>query len=130
MKKNIKLKKDGKVRNGFEVLKFLDPSPKKFKKFFNLTITQKLLTKLYFDSKYDVFYEREKKSFDQLNKNKNMKLTNINFNEIPSLSKEILEKLNKHKPENLYDAGKISGITPSALFQIVKHKKVKGTNVA
>ncbi len=130
MKKNIKVKKDGKVRNGFEVLKFLDPSPKKFKKFFNLTITQKLLTKLYFDSKYDVFYEREKKSFDQLNKNKNMKLTNIDFNKIPSLSKEILEKLNKHKPENLYDAGKISGITPSALFQIVKHKKVKGSKVA
>ena len=130
MKKNIKVKKDGKVRNGFEVLKFLDPTPKKFKKFFNLIITQKLLTKLYFDSKYDVFYEREKKSFDQLNKNKNMKLTNINFNKIPSLSKEILEKLNKHKPESLFDAGKISGITPSALFQIVKHKKVKGTKVA
>ncbi len=130
MKKNIKVKKDGKVRNGFEVLKFLDPSPKKFKKFFNLTINQKLLTKIYFDSKYDVFYEREKKSFDQLSKNKNMKLTNMDFNKIPSLSKEILEKLNKHKPENLYDAGKISGITPSALFQIIKHKKVKGTKVA
>ncbi len=130
MKKNIKVKKDGKVRNGFEVLKFLDPIPEKFKKFFNLTVTQKLLTKLYFDSKYEVFYEREKKSFDQLNKNKNMKLTNIDFNKIPSLSKEILEKLNKHKPENLYDAGKISGITPSALFQIVKHKKIKGTKIA
>ncbi len=130
MKKNIKVKKDGKVRNGFEVLKFLDPSPDKFKKFFNIKITQKLLTKIYFDSKYDVFYEREKKSFDQLRKNKNMKLTNINFNKIPSLSKEILEKLNKYKPENLNDAGKISGMTPSALFQIVKHKKVKGSKVA
>ncbi len=130
MKKNIKVKKDGKVRNGFEVLKFLDPSPEKFKKFFNIKISQKLLTKIYFDSKYDVFYEREKKSFDQLRKNKNMKLTNINFNKIPSLSKEILEKLNKYKPENLNDAGKISGMTPSALFQIVKHKKVKGSKVA
>ena len=130
MKKNIKVKKDGKVRNGFEVLKFLDPSPEKFKKFFNIKISQKLLTKIYFDSKYDVFYEREKKSFDQLSKNKNMKLTNINFNKIPSLSKEILEKLNKYKPENLNDAGKISGMTPSALFQIVKHKKVKGSEVA
>ncbi len=130
MKKNIKVKKDGKVRNGFEVLKFLDPSKDKFEKFFNFTITQKLLTKIYFDSKYDVFYEREKKSYDQLYKNKNMNLTNIDFNKIPSLSKEILEKLNKHKPENLHDAGKISGITPSALFQIVKHKKVKGNKVA
>ncbi len=130
MKKNIKVKKDGKVRNGFEVLKFLYPSPNNFYQFFNIKISQKLLTKIYFDSKYDVFYEREKKSFDQLSKNKNMKLTNIDFNKIPSLSKEILEKLNKHKPENLYDAGKISGITPSALFQIVKHKKDKGKKVA
>ena len=130
MKKNIKVKKDGKVRNGFEVLKFLDLNIEAFEKFFGIKINQKLLTKLYFDSKYEVFYEREKKSYDQLNKNRNMNLKNIDFNKIPSLSKEILEKLNKFKPNNLYDAGKISGITPSALFQIIKHKKVKGTKVA
>ena len=130
MKKNIKVKKDGKVRNGFEVLKFLDLSTKTFENFFGIKINQKLLTKIYFDSKYEVFYEREKKSYEQLSKNKNMNLKNIDFNKIPSLSKEILEKLNKLKPENLYDAGKISGITPSALFQIIKHKKVKGVKVA
>ena len=130
MKKNIKVKKDGKVRNGFEVLKFLNPSIDDFKNFFNISINQKLLTKIYFDSKYEVFYDREKKSYEQLNKNKNMNLKNVDFNKIPSLSKEILEKLNKFKPENLYDAGKISGITPSALFQIVKHKKIKGDRVA
>ena len=129
MKKNIKVKKDGKVRNGFEVLKFLDLNIETFESFFGIKINQKLLTKIYFDSKYEVFYEREKKSYDQLNKNKNMNLKNIDFNKIPSLSKEILEKLNKIKPENLYDAGKISGITPSALFQIIKHKKVKGVKV-
>ena len=129
MKKNIKVKKDGKVRNGFEVLKFLDLNVEVFEKFFGIKINHKLLTKIYFDSKYEVFYEREKKSYDQLNKNRNMNLKNIDFNKIPSLSKEILEKLNKFKPNNLYDAGKISGITPSALFQIIKHKKVKGTKV-
>ena len=130
MKKKIKVKKDGKIRNGFEVLKFLDPTTNNVKKFFNITINQKLLTKIYFDSKYEVFYERERKSYDQLNKNKNMNLTNIDFNKIPSLSREILEKLNKYKPVNLHDAGKISGITPSALFQIIKHKRIKGTKVA
>ena len=80
--------------------------------------------------KRQVFYERERKSYVQLNKNKNMNLTNIDFNKIPSLSREILEKLNKYKPVNLNDAGKISGITPSALFQIIKHKKIKGTKGA
>ena len=130
LKKQIKVKLDGKIRNGFEVLKFLEPNTKAFENFFKMKITNKIFTKIYFDSKYEVFYAREKKSFEQLEKNKNMNLTNIDFNKVPSLSKEILEKLNKIKPQNLYDAGKISGITPSALFQIVKFKKFKGSKVA
>ena len=28
------------------------------------------------------------------------------------------------------NAGKISGVTPSALFQIIKHRKTKGSKVA
>ena len=53
-----------------------------------------------------------------------MKLTNIDFNKIP-LSKEILEKLNKHKPENLYDARKFH-ITMH-FFKLLNIKK--GTKV-
>ena len=83
---------DGKVRNGFEVLKFLDPSPDIFFKFFKINIDQKL-TKLYFDSKYDVFYERERKSYDQLDKNKNMNLQNIDFNKIPLYLEKYLRNL-------------------------------------
>ena len=130
LKKNIRVKLDGKMRNGFEVLKFLEPDIKIFEKFFKIKISHKIFTKIYFDSKYDVFYDREKKSYEQLEKNKNMNLLNVDFNKIPSLSKEILEKLNKFKPQNLYDAGKISGITPSALFQIVKYKKMKNRKIA
>ena len=130
MKKQIKVKFDGKIRNGFEVIKFLEPNINAFENFFKIKINNKIFTKLYYDSKYEVFYDREKKSFEQLEKNKNMNLSNVDFNQVPSLSKEILEKLNKFKPQNLYDAGKISGITPSALFQIVKYKKFKSTKVA
>ena len=130
LKKQIKVKLDGKIRNGFEVLKFLEPDIKIFEKFYNIKISHKIFTKIYFDSKYEVFYDREKKSHEQLEKNKNMNLSNIDFNKIPSLSKEILEKLNKIKPQNLHDAGQISGITPSALFQIVKHKKIKNRKIA
>ena len=67
---------------------------------------------------------------EALPKSSLMSMSSLTEYKIPSLSKEILEKLNKFKPENLYDAGKISGITPSALFQIVKHKKIKGDRVA
>ena len=130
LKKQIKVKLDGKIRNGFEVLKFLEPDIKVFENFFKIKISHKIFTKIYFDSKYEVFYDREKKSHEQLEKNKNMNLLNVDFNKIPSLSKEILEKLNKFKPQNLYDAGKISGITPSALFQIVKYKKIKNRKIA
>ena len=39
-----------------------------------------------------MFFTREKKkSFDQLSKNKNMKLKNIDFNKIPSCLKKFLK---------------------------------------
>ena len=78
-------------------------------------------------------FKRESTSLDEATQH--VSISNITSKECVvdekvSETPKILEKLNKHKPENLYDASKISGITPSALFQIVKHKKVKRTKVA
>ena len=129
LKYGIKTKLDGKIRNGFEVLKLMDPDINLFKRLFNIIINKKLLTKIIFDSKYEVFYEREQRSKDLLIKNQRFKLKGLSFKSIPSLSKEVVEKLEKHKPENLDDASKISGMTPSALFQLLSFKKSKSRNV-
>jgi tRNA uridine 5-carboxymethylaminomethyl modification enzyme len=37
----------------------------------------------------------------------------LNFNELVSISTEARQKLNKIKPENIGQAGRISGVSPS-----------------
>ncbi|MDB9776310.1 tRNA uridine-5-carboxymethylaminomethyl(34) synthesis enzyme MnmG [Alphaproteobacteria bacterium] len=129
LKFGIKTKLDGKMRTGFEVLKLLDDDIILFKKIFGIKIEKKLLTKIIFDSRYEVFYDREEKAKELIMKNQSFKLRGISYKNIPSLSKEIIEKLEKHKPENLDDASKISGMTPSALLQLLSYKKHKVKNV-
>ena len=128
LKLKIKTKLDGKMRSGFEVLKLIPDDPSVFKKIFGMKIEKKLLTKIIFDSKYHVFYEREERSKDLISKNQAFKLKGLSYKNIPSLSKEIIEKLEKHKPENLDEASKISGMTPSALLQLLSYKKSRVKN--
>ena len=40
---------------------------------------------------------------------------NINYKSISGLSLEVIEKLNKIKPATIYEANRISGITPAAV---------------
>ena len=129
LKFNIKTKLDGKVRTGFEILKLLDDDVDKFHNIFGIKINKKLLTKIIYDSKYEVFYDREERAKDLILKNQAFKLKGFKFKNIPSLSKEIIEKLEKHEPENLDDASKISGMTPSALMQLLSYKKTRAKNV-
>ena len=125
----IKTKLDGKMRTGFQVLKLLKDDTNIFEKIFGIKIEKKLLTKIIFDSRYEVFYSREEKAKDLILKNQAFKLKGLSFKNIPSLSKEIIEKLEKYKPENLDDASKISGMTPSALLQLLSYKKNKIKNI-
>ena len=75
----IKSKLDGKMRTGFEVLKLINDDPSIFKKIFEIKIDKKLLTKIIFDSRYEVFYEREERSKELLLKNQNFKLKILIF---------------------------------------------------
>ena len=44
---------------------------------------------------------------------------NINYNLIKTLSNEVREKLNKHRPVNISAASKIQGITPASIIAII-----------
>jgi len=64
--------------------------------------------------KYEGYIEKEKESAAKLLKLEKIKIPkDILYKEIPSLSSEAVEKLTKEKPENLNQASKISGVSPS-----------------
>lgn len=51
----------------------------------------------------------------------------LDFTDVSGLSKEVQQKLNKHKPETMGQVSRISGITPAAIALMLVHLKKKQT---
>ncbi|MCF7888221.1 MAG: tRNA uridine-5-carboxymethylaminomethyl(34) synthesis enzyme MnmG, partial [Candidatus Omnitrophica bacterium] len=71
------------------------------------------------------FLRREKAWLKELKNLDKVKLAKIDYFQIPSLSEEVREKLNKFKPESLGEAFRISGITPVAILTVYNFIKKK-----
>jgi len=64
--------------------------------------------------KYEGYIVREKIVADKIKRLENLKIPgDINYNELVSISTEGRQKLNKIKPANISQAGRISGVSPS-----------------
>lgn len=73
-----------------------------------------------FDIKYASYIEREKQIAEKIARLENIKIpANINYTEFKSLSNEAIQKLTKIKPENIGQASRIPGITPSDINTIL-----------
>jgi tRNA uridine 5-carboxymethylaminomethyl modification enzyme len=75
-----------------------------------------LKTQVIVEAKYYRYVLKQQKQIEKMKKMINMKIPeNYNFDGLPGLSSEVIEKLNKFKPQTLFAASQISGITPSAV---------------
>lgn len=87
----------------------------------NLNHTEKEISKeaaeqVEIQTKYSGFIERELSEVERFKKIENIKLPlDMDYAKIPSLSREIKEKLAKFKPMTLGQASRISGVTPAAI---------------
>jgi tRNA uridine 5-carboxymethylaminomethyl modification enzyme len=75
--------------------------------------------------KYEGFLKRESVWLKELKNLDKIKIPALDFSKIASLSKEVVEKLNKFKPQTLGQALGISGITPASILTIynfLKHR--------
>lgn len=64
--------------------------------------------------KYEGYIQREKLVADKIKRLENLKIPDdIDFSELMSISTEARQKLNKIKPVNIGQAGRISGVSPS-----------------
>ena len=83
------------------------------------------------NAKYDRYIQKQQKQIAKMKELLNIKIPNdFNYIGISGLSNEIIEKLSKHKPQTLFEASNISGVTPSAidiihLYIQLKRKKIK-----
>jgi tRNA uridine 5-carboxymethylaminomethyl modification enzyme len=74
--------------------------------------------------KYAGYIDRQAKEIERHEGNENLPLpADMDYMEVQALSIEVRQKLNKHKPETMGQASRISGVTPAALSLLLVHLK-------
>jgi tRNA uridine 5-carboxymethylaminomethyl modification enzyme len=80
-------------------------------------------------AKYEGFIRRQESMLKELENLERIKIPEIDFSRVPSLSREVVEKLNRFKPDNLAEALAISGVTPAAIASVYGYVKKRKTSI-
>jgi tRNA uridine 5-carboxymethylaminomethyl modification enzyme len=76
--------------------------------------------------KYSGFIERQLREIRQFRKIENIKIPQeIDYTDIPGISREIIEKLSRFRPISLGQASRISGVTPAAISILMVYLQKK-----
>jgi tRNA uridine 5-carboxymethylaminomethyl modification enzyme len=83
-----------------------------------------------YEIKYEGFIRRQQKEVEKFRHIEHIRIPEgFDFKNIPGLSREIIEKLNRFNPITLGQANRISGVTPAAITLLMVYlKKFQGDN--
>jgi len=90
---------------------------------------RQVISQVEYEIKYEGFIHRQKKEVEKFRHIEYIRVPEgFDFAQVPGLSREIVEKLNRFNPMTLGAANRISGVTPSAItILMVYFKKKKET---
>ena len=75
------------------------------------------------DKMYAGYIERNAREMSAAQRDQEMKIpTNMNYN-LPGLTNELIEKLNKTRPENIAALSRIPGMTPAGVMVVLRKIK-------
>ena len=78
-------------------------------------------------AKYSGYIHRQQEEVERAAHFENLKLPqDFDYGQVSALSIEVRQKLNRHKPETLGMASRISGVTPAAISLLMIHLKKRG----
>ena len=88
------------------------------------SVSKKTLEYIATESKYAFYLARQTADIKLFLEEEEMLIPqNLDYNNVPSLSLEVREKLNRHKPVSIGAARRIPGVTPTALTAIIIYIK-------
>lgn len=98
----------------------LDCDIPKMKEITGKQLSDRAAHAIYAEIRYEPYLAREEKEVQKTQMYKALEIpANFDFTNLPGLSKELQEKLNKHRPANIAAASLIQGITPAALSLLI-----------
>jgi tRNA uridine 5-carboxymethylaminomethyl modification enzyme len=77
--------------------------------------------------KYSGYIQRQQDEIDKALRNETTGLPqDLDYQEVPGLSNEVIAKMNEYKPETVGQASRIAGMTPAAISILLVHLKKRG----
>lgn len=84
-------------------------------------MNSRIKMKVTVEGNYSGYIKKEKEYIRAFKADENLKLpVNFDYKSIPSLSTEVITKLNENRPETIGQARRIQGITPAAIFELYR----------
>ncbi len=94
----------------------------------NADLTEQVAEQVEIQAKYAGYIERQHTEVERARRAETIKLpTDFDYGGIKGLSAEVSEKLSRHKPDTIGQAGRIPGITPAAISLLMVHLKKHST---
>ncbi len=79
-------------------------------------LSEEALEQVLIEARYHHYIQKQKAQIDKMKEMLKVKIPeDFEYNGIPGLSREVVEKLEKVRPKTLFQASEISGVTPAAI---------------
>ena len=125
---NIKIAKDGVIRNSIEILAQKGVNMNKIREiwpdipFFNDKIDEQIKI----NAHYKGYLKKQKADILAFKRDENLIIPdNVNYDDLSGLSNEVKAKFKQIKPKTMGQALRIDGITPAAVYILLSHVKRK-----
>ncbi|HRO50258.1 MAG TPA: tRNA uridine-5-carboxymethylaminomethyl(34) synthesis enzyme MnmG [Hyphomicrobium sp.] len=118
----IELNKDGRRRTAFELLSYPDMTLRRLAEIWpELSgVDPKIAAQVEVDGRYAAYVERQDADVAALRKDEAISIpATFDYASLPNLRAELREKLVAQRPATLAQAGRIEGMTPAALMQLL-----------
>ncbi|MET0431703.1 MAG: tRNA uridine-5-carboxymethylaminomethyl(34) synthesis enzyme MnmG, partial [Hyphomicrobium sp.] len=126
----LSINRDGRRRTAFDLLAFPDISLDRLKAVWPeiANIEPKIAAQLEVDARYAAYLKRQDDDVAQLKRDEAIRIPDdFDYAVLPSLSAEIRQKLVRHRPATIAQAGRIEGMTPAALLTLLARLKAAGS---
>jgi tRNA uridine 5-carboxymethylaminomethyl modification enzyme len=123
-KRGVSINQDGVPRSALDLLAYPEIDWNRLGSLWPelAAVAPEIAEQLTIDSRYEGYLARQRQDIAAYRRDEALELPNdLDYAAIGSLSNEVRQKLQNHKPATLGQAARISGVTPAALIALLKH---------
>lgn len=123
---NLPIKKEGGRKTVFNLLAYNDVSRETINQIFPEMekFSDDVFEQICIEAKYAGYMKRQNSDIEVFKKDEGIKIRkDIDYTKIGGLSREMVSKLDKVRPETIGEASRISGVTPAAIMAILGYMK-------